>query len=125
ASVEMMIPGVGAQLMAVLIMISTFGCSNGMILAGARCYYAMAKDKLFFRNVGTLNDNAVPGVALWTQCAWACLLCLSGRYGDLLDYVVFAVLLFYITTIVGIFVLRRKAPDAERPIKAVGYPVLP
>lgn len=125
ASVEMMMPGIGAQFMAVLIMISTFGCSNGMILAGARCYYAMAQDKLFFRNVGTLNKHAVPGVALWTQCVWACLLCLSGKYGDLLDYVVFAVLLFYIATITGIFVLRKKMPDVERPIKAVGYPVLP
>ncbi|MFN4768845.1 MAG: APC family permease [Candidatus Kapaibacterium sp.] len=125
ASVEMMLPGIGAQVMAVLIMISTFGCSNGMILAGARCYYAMAKDKLFFTKVGTLNKNSVPGVALWTQCLWACTLCLSGRYGDLLDYVVFAVLLFYIATIVGIFVLRSKRPDAERPIKAIGYPVIP
>lgn len=125
ASVEMMMPGIGAQIMAVLIMISTFGCSNGMILAGARCYYAMAKDKLFFTKVGTLNNNSVPGVALWTQCLWASILCLSGRYGDLLDYVVFAVLLFYIATILGIFVLRKKRPDAERPIKAVGYPVIP
>ena len=114
-----------AIIMAVLIMISTFGCNNGLILAGARVYYAMAKDKLFFRNIGTLNKNAVPGVALIFQAVWASLLCLSGTYGDLLDYVVFAVLIFYILTVFGIFLLRKKQPNAERPYKAFGYPVLP
>ncbi len=112
-------------IMAVLIMISTFGCNNGLILAGARVYYAMAKDNLFFKKIGTVNKNSVPGVALIVQAVWASLLCLSGTYGDLLDYVIFAVLIFYILTIVGIFLLRKKQPDAERPYKAWGYPVVP
>ncbi|MBM2815302.1 MAG: amino acid transporter [Ignavibacteria bacterium] len=114
-----------AVVMAIFIMISTFGCNNGLILAGARVYYAMAQDGLFFRSVGNLNSNNVPGKALWLQCLWASLLCLSGTYGQLLDYVVFTVLIFYILTIAGIFVLRRKMPDAERPYKAFGYPVIP
>ncbi len=125
ASAEMIFPGLGATLMAVLIMVSTFGCNNGMILAGARCYYAMAKDKLFFDKVGTLNEKSVPAFALWIQGIWASILCLSGKYGDLLDYVIFAVLLFYIATIAGIFVLRKTMPDADRPVRAVGYPFLP
>jgi APA family basic amino acid/polyamine antiporter len=125
AAAEVMFPGLGAVLMAVLIMISTFGCNNGMILAGARCYYAMARDGLFFASVGRLNQYGAPAAALWVQGIWASILCLSGRYGDLLDYVVFAVLLFYILTIVGIFRLRRMRPEYPRPIKAVGYPVLP
>ncbi|HUX93179.1 MAG TPA: amino acid permease, partial [Ignavibacteriaceae bacterium] len=112
-------------IMAVLIMISTFGCNNGLILAGARVYYAMAKDNLFFKKTGTVNKNSVPGVALIVQAVWASLLCLSGTYGDLLDYVIFAVLIFYILTIAGIFLLRKKRPDAERPYKAWGYPVVP
>ncbi|GAA4315831.1 amino acid permease [Nibribacter koreensis] len=110
---------------AVLIMISTFGCNNGVILSAPRVYYAMAKDGLFFRNMARLNKNSVPGVALTFQCVWACLLCMSGRYGDLLDFVIFAVLLFYILTIAGIFILRRTMPDAPRPYKAIGYPFLP
>jgi basic amino acid/polyamine antiporter, APA family len=114
-----------AVIMAVLIMISTFGCNNGLILAGARVYHAMAGDGLFFKQVAKMNKFAVPGVALVFQCIWASLLCLSGKYGDLLDYVVFAVLIFYILTIIGIFLLRIKKPDAERPYKAFGYPVLP
>ena len=112
-------------IMAVLIMVSTFGCNNGLILAGARVYYAMAKDKLFFKKIGTINKNSVPGVALIVQAVWASLLCLSGTYGDLLDYVIFAVLIFYILTIAGIFLLRKKKPNAERPYKAWGYPVIP
>ena len=112
-------------IMAVLIMVSTFGCNNGLILAGARVYYAMAKDNLFFKKIGTINKNSVPGVALIVQAAWASLLCFSGTYGDLLDYVIFAVLIFYILTIAGIFLLRKKRPDAERPYKAWGYPVVP
>ena len=114
-----------AIIMAALIMISTFGCNNGLILAGARVYYAMAKDGLFFKKVGTINKFAVPGFALIIQCIWASVLCLSGKYGDLLDYVVFAVMIFYILTISGLFILRKKRPDAERPYKAFGYPILP
>jgi APA family basic amino acid/polyamine antiporter len=117
--------GAGTIILAVLIMISTFGCNNGLILAGARVYYTMAKDGLFFRQTGHLNKNSVPEVALWIQCVVASLLCLSGKYGDLLDYVSFVVVLFYILTIAGIFILRKKRPDLERPYKAFGYPVLP
>lgn len=113
-------------LMAAAIMISTFGCVNGMTLAGARVYYAMARDGLFFRKAGTLDARtSTPTVSLWAQCAWACVLTLSGRYGDLLDYVIFAVLLFYVLTIAGVFVLRRKHPEWPRPYRAFGYPVLP
>jgi basic amino acid/polyamine antiporter, APA family len=114
-----------AIIMAVMIMISTFGCNNGLILAGARVYYAMSKDKLFFKSAGILNHKSVPGAALVVQCTWTCLLCLSGTYGDLLDYVVFAVLLFYILTVIGIFILRKKQPEVTRPYKAFGYPVIP
>lgn len=116
---------VAAIVMAVLIMVSTFGCNNGLILAGARVYYAMAKDNLFFRTTGTLNKHSVPAKALIFQAVWASLLCLSGTYSELLDYVIFAVLIFYILTILGIFILRKRKPDAERPYKAFGYPVLP
>jgi APA family basic amino acid/polyamine antiporter len=117
---------VGVQLLALAIMISTFGCANGLILAGARVYYAMAKDGLFFRAAGQLDPvHHAPAPSLWMQCLWACLLTLSGRYGDLLDYVIFAVLLFYVLTIAGIFVLRAKRPNMERPYRAIGYPVLP
>ncbi|MFI5250849.1 MAG: APC family permease [Bacteroidota bacterium] len=112
-------------IMAIMIMISTFGCNNGLILAGARVYYAMAKDNLFFRRAGELNTKSVPGFALVTQGVWASLLCLSGTYGDLLNYVVFAVLIFYCLTIAGIFILRKRHPDAERPYKAFGYPFVP
>jgi len=114
-----------AMAIALLIIISTFSCNNGAILSGARVYYAIAQDGLFFEKMGRLNKNGVPAAALWLQCAWACLLCLSGTYGQLLDYVVFAVMLFYILTIIGVFVLRVKRPDLPRPYKAFGYPVLP
>ena len=114
-----------AVIMAVLIMISTFGCNNGLILAGARVYYAMAKDGLFFKPAAKLNSHSVPGWALVAQGVWASILCLSGTYGNLLDYVIFAVLIFYILTIAGIFILRKKQPDAERPYKAIGYPIVP
>ncbi|MBC7867885.1 MAG: amino acid permease, partial [Gloeobacteraceae cyanobacterium ES-bin-316] len=116
---------IGAYVIAVMIMISTFGCNNGLILAGARVYYTMAKDGLFFKKTAQLNKNNVPEFALWIQCLVASLLCLSGRYGDLLDMISFVVVLFYALTIIGIFVLRKKRPDAERPYKAFGYPVLP
>jgi APA family basic amino acid/polyamine antiporter len=116
---------IGTYVIAVMIMISTFGCNNGLILAGARVYYTMAKDGLFFKKAGTLNENAVPAWALWAQCIVAGLLCLSGRYGDLLDMVSFIVVIFYILTIIGIFILRKKRPELDRPYKAFGYPVLP
>jgi APA family basic amino acid/polyamine antiporter len=116
----------GAKIMAVLILISGFGCNNGLILAGARVYYAMAKDGLFFKNAAKLHPKYhTPAHSLMMQCLWTCVLCISGSYGQLLDYIIFAVLLFYILTIVGLFVLRVKRPDVPRPYRAIGYPVLP
>jgi APA family basic amino acid/polyamine antiporter len=117
-------PG-AAVLVAIGILVSTFGCTNGFVLAGARVSYAMAKDGLFLRSAGRLNDHGVPGVALWLQAGWASLLCLSGTYSQLLDYVVFAVLVFYLLSLVGLFVLRRTRPDTPRPYRALGYPLLP
>ena len=114
-----------AVIMAVFIMISTFGCNNGLIMAGPRVYYAMAKDGLFFKRVGEINKNGVPGFALIIQGIWSVLLCLSGTYGNLLDYVIFAVLIFFTLTILAIFILRVKRPDIPRPYKAFGYPVIP
>jgi APA family basic amino acid/polyamine antiporter len=125
AAMSVVFGDMALYLMAALIMISTFGCNNGLILAGARVYYAMSNDGLFFKKAGELSEKSVPAFALMIQCVWASLLCLSGSYGDLLDYVVFAVLLFYILTIAGIFILRKTKPDVERPYKAFGYPVLP
>ncbi len=126
AAAAKMFGGVSVELMAAAIMISTFGCANGLILSGARVYYAMAKDKLFFRKAGELHPAThAPVFSLGVQCAWAVLLTLSGSYSDLLDYVIFAVLLFYILTIAGLFVLRRTQPNLDRPYKAIGYPVLP
>ena len=116
----------GGALMAIAIMISSFGCNNGLILSGARVYYAMAKDGLFFRSVAKLHPiYKTPAVSLMVQMVWTCILCISGSYGQLLDYIVFAVLVFYILTIGGLFVLRRTHPDAVRPYRAVGYPILP
>jgi APA family basic amino acid/polyamine antiporter len=126
AVMEQAFSGYGARLMAAVILISTFGCVNGLLMAGARVYYAMSRDGLFFKSVGKLSEKSkTPVNALWVQWAWACLLCLSGSYGQLLDYVIFAVLVFYILTITGLFVLRRTRPEAVRPYKAFGYPVLP
>ncbi len=126
AAAAQVIGGQGFSIIvAVLIMISTFGCNNGLILSGARVYYTMAKDGLFFKNFGSLNDAGVPQNALWWQCFWACFLCLTGKYGDLLDYLMGVVILFYAFTIYGIFILRKKMPNAERPIKAPGYPIIP
>ncbi len=114
-----------AVVMAVFIMISTFGCNHIMVLAGPRVYYAMAKDGLFFKKVASLNKKGVPAFALILQGVWSILLCLSGTYGNLLDYVIFAVLLFFTLTILAIFILRRKRPDIDRPYKAFGYPFIP
>ncbi len=137
---KVIFPGAGATIMAIAIMVSTFGCNNGLILAGARAYYAMARDGLFFRRVGELNKNHVPAWGLIIQGIWAAVLVLprtvktdaagnvtgyGNLYGNLLDYVISAALIFYILTILGIFVLRKKRPDAERPYKAFGYPIIP
>ena len=116
----------GAWLMAGAILISTFGCANGMSLAGARVYYAMSRDGLFFKSVGKLHPRyKTPVAGLLVQCAWTVLLCVSGSYSQLLDYIIFAELVFYILTITGLFVLRVKRPNAPRPYKTWGYPVLP
>ena len=126
AVITQMFGSSGGKLMALAIMISGFGCCNGLILAGARVYYAMAKDGLFFRSVARLHPRyKTPAVSLMVQMIWTCILCISGSYGQLLDYIIFAVLVFYILTIIGLFVLRRTHPGAERPYKAIGYPVLP
>jgi APA family basic amino acid/polyamine antiporter len=121
-----MLGSAGGFLMAFAILISSFGCANGLILSGARVYYAMAKDGLFFRNVAKLHPTyKTPGVSLMVQMVWTCILCVSGSYGQLLDYIIFAVLVFYILTIFGLFVLRRTRPHVDRPYRAIGYPVLP
>jgi len=126
AVMTQMFGSAGGGLMAVAIMISTFGCCNGLILSGARVYYAMAKDGLFFRSVARLHPGyKTPAISLMVQMVWTCVLCISGSYGQLLDYIIFAVLVFYVLTIFGLFVLRRTHPEAERPYKAVGYPILP
>ena len=126
AVMEQAFAGYGAKIMAAAILVSTFGCVNGMVLAGARVYYAMSRDGLFFKAAGHLTHKSkTPAVSLWVQCLWTCLLCLSGSYGQLLDYVIFAVLIFYVLTIIGLFILRRTRPNADRPYRAFGYPVLP
>jgi len=126
AVMEQIFSSGGAKIMAVLILISGFGCNNGLILAGARVYYAMAKDGLFFKGAAKLHPKyRTPAHSLLMQCVWTCILCISGSYGQLLDYIIFAVLVFYILTIAGLFVLRVKRPDAPRPYRAIGYPVLP
>jgi APA family basic amino acid/polyamine antiporter len=126
AALEAMFGQAGLVVMAIAIMISTFGCNNGLILSGARVYYAMARDGLFFRSAGTLHPvHRTPSTALVAQAVWTCVLCLSGSYGDLLDYVIFAALLFYMLTTVGLFKLRSARPDLPRPVKAPMYPFLP
>ncbi len=115
----------GTVIIALMIMISTFACNNGLIMAGARVYFTMAQDGLFFKKAALLNKASVPEWALWIQCVWASVLCLTGKYGDLLDFVVIIVLIFYILTLFGIFILRKKLPNAERPYKAFGYPFVP
>ena len=126
AAMQVVFGDVGRTMMAILIMISTFGCNVGLILAGARVSWAMAKDGLFFRNVGTLDaKTGTPKMALWVQCIWTCVLAISGSYGQLLDYVIFAAVLFYFLTCVALFRLRSTQPSLERPVKALGYPWLP
>jgi basic amino acid/polyamine antiporter, APA family len=125
AAMEVMFGPIGATIMAIAILISTFGCNNGLILAGARVYYAMARDRLFFRRVGTLNQRRVPAAALIIQAIWTGILCLTGTYGQLLNYVIFAALIFYALTTIGLFILRRTRADVPRPYRAIGYPVLP
>lgn len=125
AAASVIFGAAGRSIIAVLIMVSTFGCINGLVMAGARVYYTMAQDGLFFKQAAKLNGNAVPQWALWSQAVVASLLCLSGRYGELLDMVSFVVVIFYVLTIIGIFILRKKRPDIERPYKAFGYPFLP
>jgi APA family basic amino acid/polyamine antiporter len=114
-----------ALLMAIAIMVSTFGANNGLVLGGSRVFYAMSRDGLFFQGVGRLNGRSVPAAALWVQCAWSALLCLSATYSQLLDFVIFSVLVFYAATIIGVFVLRLRKPTLHRPYMALGYPVLP
>lgn len=125
AAASMIMGNVSVFVMAGLIMVSTFGCNSGLILSGGRLFFAMAKDGLFFRQATELNNNQVPAKALWVQCIWACVLCISGKFGDLLTYATFASLLFYILTILGVFILRKKEPNADRPYKAFGYPFVP
>ena len=125
AALEVVFGNAGATIMAIAILVSTFGCNNGLILAGARVYYAMARDGLFFRRVGTLNARSVPAAGLIVQSIWTAFLCLTGSYGQLLNYVIFAALVFYALTTIGLFILRVKRPDAERPYRVLGYPVLP
>ncbi len=116
---------VGTVIIALMIMVSTFGCNNGLILAGARVYHTMANDGLFFKKTASLNKHAVPEFGLWLQCLVASALCMSGKYGDLLDMISFVVVIFYVLTILGIYILRVKRPEAERTYKAFGYPFLP
>jgi APA family basic amino acid/polyamine antiporter len=125
AVAEVVFGSAGAVVMAIAILISGFGCNNGLILSGARIYYAMAKDRLFFRSCGKVNRHHAPGAALIVQAIWCSVLCLSGTYNQLLDFLIFAVLIFYILTLGGLFVLRWKRPDMERPYRAIGYPFLP
>ncbi|HNW50788.1 MAG TPA: amino acid permease [Prolixibacteraceae bacterium] len=125
ASMEGIFGGYAALIMAFFVVISTFGCNNGMVLSGARVYYAMAKDNLFFKSTGKLNKHGVPANGLILQCIWTVLLCLSGTYGNLLDYVIATVLLFYMLSIAGVFIMRKRYPDAKRKYKAFGYPVIP
>jgi APA family basic amino acid/polyamine antiporter len=125
AVLEQASPNFGVPLMAVAIMVSTFGCVNGLVLSGARLYFAMARDGLFFRSVGRLNANHVPAFGLVLQGVWSIVLVFSGSYSELLDYIIWATLFFYVLTVAGLFVLRRTMPDAERPYRAFGYPLVP
>jgi len=125
AAVQILLGASGGLVMALFVIISTFGCENGLILAGPRLYYAMARDSLFFAGAGRLNAQAVPARGLLLQGVWACLLTLSGAYANLLDYIIMAALLFYALTVAGLFVLRVRRPGLERPYRVPGYPWLP
>jgi APA family basic amino acid/polyamine antiporter len=125
AALAVVFGNVSKYIMAALIMVSTFGCNNGLILAGSRLFQSMAANGLFFEPVKDLNKNGVPAKSMILQFVWSSVLCLSGSYGDLLDYSTFASLIFYIVTILGLFILRKKEPDTPRPYKAFGYPVVP
>jgi basic amino acid/polyamine antiporter, APA family len=126
AALQAMFGTPGLYIMAIAIMISTFGCNNGLILSGARVYYAMARDNLFFKSAANLHPTyKTPALALIVQAIWTCVLCLSGTYGQLLNFVIFAAVVFYTVTAIGIFRLRQKRPDIPRPVKAPGYPYLP
>src|SRR5438477_8580040 len=126
AALQAMFGSPGLYIMAIAIMISTFGCNNGLILSGARVYYAMAKDNLFFKSAANLHPTfKTPALALIVQAIWTCVLCLSGTYGQLLNFVIFAAVVFYTITAIGLFRLRKTRPDIPRPVKAPGYPVLP
>ena len=125
AAMETIFGSAGSVIMAIAIIVSSVGCVNGLVLAGARVLYAMARDGLFFKQAGSLTARQVPGAGLLVQAIWTSLLCLSGTYGQLLNYVIFAVMVFYVLTTIGLFVLRRTKPEVERPYRAVGYPVLP
>ncbi len=125
AAAEVIFGNIGSVIISIMLMVSAFGCCNGLVLSGARVYYTMANDGVFFRKAGELNRFSVPQAALWVQCLVASIWCISGKYGELLDMVSFVVVLFYILTIAGIFVLRKKHPDVPRPYRAFGYPVLP
>jgi basic amino acid/polyamine antiporter, APA family len=125
AAMQVVWGGAGAKLVAILVMISGFGCANGLILTGARVIYAMSHDGVFFASAGRLNRASVPAVALVMQGVWAAILTLSGTYSELLDYVIFAQLMFYVLTVSAVFVLRRREPNASRPYKAWGYPIVP
>jgi APA family basic amino acid/polyamine antiporter len=113
------------MIMALVVVISTFGCNNGIILSGSRVYYAMASDKLFFKSASQLNNKGVPATSLWIQAVWCSILCLTGSYSQILDYVIFAALIFSMLTIAAVFVMRIKKPDIYRPYKTIGYPILP
>jgi len=125
AAAQVIFGNIGSIIISIMLMISAFGCCNGLVLSGARVYYTMANDGVFFRKAGELNRFSVPQAALWVQCLVASIWCISGKYGELLDMVSFVVVLFYILTIAGIFVLRKKHPGMPRPYRAFGYPVLP
>jgi APA family basic amino acid/polyamine antiporter len=125
AALSVIFGNTSKYIMAALIMVSTFGCNNGLILAGSRLFQSMSANGLFFEPIKELNKNGVPAKSMILQCIWSSVLCLSGSYGDLLDYSTFASLIFYIVTIMGIFILRKKEPDTPRPYKAFGYPIVP